>query len=133
MPPSSYEELFSTGCLEQIFPPDRSDRFFEAIFGDVEEGAYDIRLRFEDGDAETLRFAFDLAERPGKCLTCSRTYGLPDVFKRHPVIDVQGVVSKIDRLLDGTARCGEWTLERTRELSPGRHAVPLVIRLRTEG
>ena len=33
--------------LDQLFPPDRSDRFFEALYGDISEGAYDIVLEFK--------------------------------------------------------------------------------------
>ena len=40
----SYEEIFSRENLEQVFPPERTAQFFEALFGDPEEGAYDIRM-----------------------------------------------------------------------------------------
>lgn len=131
--PQSYDQLFSSSRLSQIFPEDRTNRFFEALFGDVDEGAYDIRLVYESSDENTLRFAFHLLERPEKCLTCSRTHGLPEVFKRHPIINLKGVVEAIDRTLNSAAKCGEWHLDKTREISPGVHAIPLVIRIDPAG
>ncbi len=129
MPPILYEDLFSADHLRQILPEDRADRFFEALFGDAEEGSFDIRLVFEGKEGQCLRFAFHLHERPGKCLTCSRTYGLPDVFKRHRVIDLPGIIDHIDQTLNGRHRCGRWQLERTREMAKGLHAIPLLIQL----
>lgn len=131
MPQTPYNQLFAPERLNEIFPEDRADRFFEALLGDVEDGTYDIRLIFEGSDRRHLNFSFHLIERPGKCLVCSRTYGLPDVFRRHPIIDLDGVVAAIDQTLNGTARCGPWRLERTREISRGLHAIPLVIELQT--
>ena len=36
----SYEEIFTPECLNEVFPPERTDQFFEALFG-----ACDIRKR----------------------------------------------------------------------------------------
>jgi hypothetical protein len=127
-----YTELFSDRNLAEIFPSARADAFFEALFGDAEEGAFDIVLRFagHDATAGTLHFELQLRERPGKCLACNLTYGLPTVFARHPVIDIKGVVKKIEHLLDGAASCESWELGETRAISDRLHLVPLVITLK---
>jgi hypothetical protein len=129
MPTPSYEALFSRQVLNEIFPPDRSDRFFEALFGDAAEGAYDISLTYRSANDDCIDFEFQLKQRPGKCLACNLTYGLPDVFKRHPIIDVAGVVRRIDAHLTNGKRCGEWVLGRTREISRELHALPLSVSL----
>ena len=125
----AYDTLFTRDCLEGLFPTERADRFFEALFGDASEGAYDIRLEYEGFQDDRLQFRFLLTERPGKCLSCSLTYGLPHVFSRHPVIDVAGLVHHIDDLLDGSHQCGQWALGRTIELDRSRHAVPLTVQI----
>jgi hypothetical protein len=129
MPPVLYEELFSADYLRKILPEDRADHFFEALLGDPEEGSFDIRLVFEGKEGHCLRFAFHLQERPGKCLTCSRTYGLPEVFKRHPVINLLGIIDQIHQTLNGSHRIDRWQLERTREIAKGLHAIPLLIQV----
>ncbi|SPD75454.1 conserved hypothetical protein [uncultured Desulfobacterium sp.] len=129
MSEQSYNDIFSPEVLRKIFPLDRSDNFFDALYGDASEGAYDISLQFKAAGKKELHFEFLLKERPGKCLVCSVTYGLPQVFNRHPIINVKGVVEEIDRLLEGKAKCTEWRLGRTNELSKKLHVVPLVITL----
>ncbi len=113
--------------MNELFPDDRADRFFEALFGDAEEGAYDIGLVFREQGQNELLFEFHLKQRPGKCLACNLTYGLPDVFSRHPVINIDGLVKKIDESLNGLARCSKWQLGATREISKSLHTVPLTI------
>lgn len=122
-----FEILFTSDRLDAFFPAERTDRFFEVLLGDAGEGAYDIHLEYDGFQDNRLHFRFLLTERPGRCLSCSRTYGLPHVFSRHPVIDVAGLVRRIGALLDGTHHCGAWEMGRTIELSRGRHAVPLTI------
>ena len=124
-----YQQLFSKTALENLFPEDRSDRFFEALYGDSAEGAYDIRLAFAGQTGQQLDFEFHLHQRPGKCLACNLTYGLPGVLGRHPVIDVKGLVAKIDSLLDGRAACVGWEIGRTREISQELHVIPLTVKL----
>jgi len=126
---ASFETLFTPDRLEALFPPERADRFFEALFGDASEGAYDIRLDYDGFQDDRLEFLFRLTERPGKCLSCSLTYGLPHVFSRHPVIDVAGLVDDIDQLLDGSHTCGTWEVGRTIEFDHSHHAVPLTIHI----
>ena len=124
-----FETLFTSDCLAGLFPAERADAFFEALFGDASEGAYDIRLSYDGLQDDHLQFVFHLTERPGKCLSCSLTYGLPHVFSRHPVIDVAGLVNEIDQMLDGAYRCGAWEMGRTQEIDRSNHAVPLRIAL----
>ena len=124
-----FDTLFTPDRLEGLFPADRVDQFFEALFGDAGEGAYDIELHYDGFRDNQLQFAFHLTERPGKCLSCSLTYGLPHVFSRHPVIGVADLVSGIDALLDGTHRCGTWEMGRTQEIDRRKHVVPLSIKV----
>ena len=128
-PAASYHDQFSQDTLDEIFPPDRADLFFEALFGDATEGAYDISLAYCGASGNTLSFEFHLKQRPGKCLACNLTYGLPQVFSRHPVIDVNGMVQKIDAILGESARTGDWRLGATRQHSASVHAIPLSIEL----
>jgi hypothetical protein len=125
--PEQLAELFSNEKLDQLFPPERSDLFFDALLGDPREGAYDIRLVFRDFRSDQLLFDLELHQRPNKCLACNLTYGLPTVFARHPVIDIQGVVDQIDVLLDGAGHCTSWKLGATVEKSRRLHAVPLIV------
>jgi len=120
-------EIFSQDTLKKLFPADRADRFFDALFGDATEGAFDIYLQFKAYNENKLEFEFHLKERPGKCLACHLTYGLPQVFLRHPVINIKGLVQEIDRLLDGKAKCGEWQLGLTHKISRKLHVLPLTV------
>lgn len=129
MPAPLSETHFPQHILNEIFPPDRTDRFFEALFGDVAEGAYDITLAYKGETDNQIKFEFQLRQRPGKCLACHLTHGLPEVFIRHPVIDIDGVVRQIDARMTNGKRCGEWYLGRTREISRAIHVLPLTVNL----
>ena len=124
---NSLNDLFTQEVLEELFPRDRADRFFSAMLGDPEEGAYDIHLEFKESLPDQLKFEFQLKQRPGKCLVCSVTYGLPQVFSRHPVIDLNGLVSEVDKIIDGRAKCSNWRLGSTMEVSGDLHVVPFTI------
>ena len=119
-------QIFTPDYLDELFPQSRTDAFFEALFGDAEDGAYDIRLRFEKHGPEELAFAFQLHQRPGMCLACNLTYGLPQVFTRHPVL----AVSRLAQDLGG--RIGRvpasWALGSTREISRSLHVIPFTIK-----
>ncbi|BCS98239.1 hypothetical protein DSLASN_38710 [Desulfoluna limicola] len=125
----TFRSLFTADILAELFPTDLSDQFFEALYGDADEGAYDISLAFVGGDEKTLEFELRLAQRANKCLVCSLTYGLPEVFTRHPLINIKGLVAKIDTLLGDAGTCSDWRIGRTRELSRELHVVPLSIAL----
>lgn len=119
--------LFSDEWAMEVFPPEKTDAFFDALYGDCEDGAYDIRLRFAGQSGETLRFDFELHQRPGACLACNLTYGLPQVFTRHPLINVAGVVEAIALALQVAPSSLSWTLARTEEQSAALHIVPLMV------
>ena len=129
MHPTSYKTIFTQPVLNEIFPSNRADRFFDALLGDASEGAYDIVLAYAGETDDRIDFEFQLKQRPGMCLACNLTYGLPDVFMRHPVIDLAGVVRQIAlRMIDGQ-QCAEWTLGSTREISRVMHVLPLTVKL----
>lgn len=132
MPDKPHRQIFSQLLLEEIFPNDRTDRFFDALYGDASEGAYDIALVYTGETADQIHFEFQLKQRPGRCLACNLTYGLPDVFKRHPIIDLKGIVGQIcDRIAPGR-RCKSWALGRTDERSASMHVLPLTVELEVE-
>ncbi len=123
----SISEIFTREKLDMIFPKDRADSFFDALFGDPSEGSYDISLEFKKQTEGRLEFEFHLTQRPGKCLACNLTYGLPTVFSRHPVINVKGVVEEIARLTEGDVQNSKWQLGSTREMSRKLHVIPLTV------
>ena len=128
------DQLFTETALRHLFPAERAGAFFEALYGDAAEGAYDITLSFHGLKEKALEFRFDLRRRPGKCLACNLTYGLPQVFSRHPIIDIAGLVRDIEKRLAGSTTCSRWKLGETREISSDLHVVPLTVFLdRTAG
>ncbi len=132
MDSDKFKHLFTPPLLLEMFPTDRSNQFFEALYGDIEEGVYDISLEYEgySPQDQALHFLFKLTERPGKCLACHLTYGLPEVFARHPLIGVAELVKEINQRLGDLADCGDWRLEPTRTISRKIYGVPLTITLR---
>ena len=84
-------KVLDKAFLESVFPPERTEAFFDALFGGAEEGAYDIVLVCRSEGEGKAELAFELHQRPGKCLACNLTYGLPQVFQRHPILNVAGV------------------------------------------
>ncbi len=126
-----FQELFTDSILQELLPSERANDFFEALYGDIEEGSYDISLAYNGlgSDQKSLQFLLNLSERPGKCLACHLTHGLPEVFSRHPIINIAGMVEKIDAQLGDKASCGEWHLGSTQTISRQLYAVPLIIEL----
>ena len=126
-----YQTFFTAEVLQQLLPLHRADQFFEALYGGLEEGAYDIRLVFKrhDPGRNALVFELELQERPGKCLACNLTYGLPQVFSRHPVLNLKGVALEIEKVLQGKARCRSWSLGRTNPRSQTLHVIPFILTL----
>ncbi len=129
MTTADFKELFTAEVLAELFPETRTNDFFEALFGDTEEGAYNISLRYAGQEQDRLDFEFHLNQRPGQCLVCNLTYGLPEVFSRHPIINVKGLVGKIGEKLPGGVRCTGWKLGATREISRECHTILLSITL----
>ena len=111
--------------LDEIFSPAITDDFFEALYGGAEDGAYDIALCCEEISSNHANFNFELRKRPGKCLKCSLTYGLPEVFKRHPIINLKKVTSELAEALGWTNY--EWELKPVREINDNLHLIPLQI------
>ena len=124
-------QIFTPSALATLFPPERTNDFFEALFGDAEEGAYDITLSFDNYDASqrNLSFFLNLHERPVRSLACNLTHGLPEVFKRHPIINVKGLVEEIVKQLGGGMQCEGWQLCRTIQKDRSLHCIPLQINL----
>ena len=121
-------DIFTDETMTELFPENRSDSFFDALYGDAAEGAYDIQLKLIGGSEDQLNFEFQLHQRPGKCLACNLTYGLPQVFTRHPIINISGLVEKIGGLLQEDPGCLEWQIGRTMEKSRELHTIPLTIK-----
>lgn len=128
---SKLDHLFTDDVLAALLPADRADQFFDALLGDASEGAYDIKLTFRKHDPaqKNLLFDLELHERPGKCLACNLTYGLPEVFSRHPVINIKGLVEAVGKHLDSAAAIKGWRLGATHSVSKSLHTVPLTINL----
>ncbi|MCJ2165035.1 MULTISPECIES: pancreas/duodenum homeobox protein 1 [unclassified Pseudodesulfovibrio] len=124
---SRYGEIFTEESLKTIFPESRTDAFFEALFGDAEEGSYDIALAFVGEEETNLNFELRLVQRPGKCLACNLTYGLPQVFSRHPVINLAGIANAVGEAVGSSS--ASWELGATCEMSRELHVIPLKITL----
>ncbi len=129
MDTSKIDALFTQETLNQLFPKERTDEFFEALFGDASEGAYDIELAYGGTSGNTLTMELKLHERPGCCLACNLTQGLPQVFSRHPIINVNGIVNDVDKLLGDIASCKEWSLGHTEQRQKEMHIIPINISL----
>lgn len=124
---NQYAEIFTEEKMLSIFPAERADQFFEALFGDAEEGSYDIAVGYSGASGDVLNFELRLTQRPGKCLACNLTYGLPQVFSRHPIINIPGVAEAVAEAAG--RQLGSWKLGATREMTNNLHVIPLQIEL----
>ena len=113
--------------LDKIFPAGRADEFFDALLGGAEEGAYDIGLVCRSVEPQKAKLAFELRQRPGNCLACNLTYGLPQVFQRHPILNVAGVARDVASHLGWPAESTKWKLGHTEEVNRELHVIPLVV------
>jgi len=129
MATDTFATIFTPETLSSLFPEDRANEFFDALFGDASEGSYDIALGYRGTDQKSLVMELLLNERPGCCLACNLTHGLPQVFSRHPIININGLVQEIDGLLGESANCGEWSLGYTEQRTRSLHVIPLTIEL----
>jgi hypothetical protein len=120
------KNIFTQDFLDELLPLNLSDQFFEALYGDASEGAYDIRLEFVSVADKQILLCFKLVQRPGKCLVCSLTYGLPKVFSRHPLINIKNMVTKIEKK---GVKIASWRLGNTEEKSSALHSIPLYFEL----
>ena len=123
---ANISSLISDNDLKKIFPENKADSFFDALYGDAEDGAYDIYLKYKEYSDKILTLEFHLVQRPGKCLVCNLTYGLPKVFSKHPIININEIVKKIETLLENK-KCASWEIGRTLEISRVLHIIPLFI------
>ncbi len=124
--------IFTQDFLRELFPPERADEFFEALYGGAETGAFDISLGFAGFNEKTgeLNLEFTLTERPGMCMACSLTYGLPPVFERHPIINLRGIVGKIAERLGPEWQVEGYRLGSTQTISSKINSIPFVISLK---
>ncbi|MDR2745439.1 MAG: hypothetical protein LBB66_09665 [Desulfovibrio sp.] len=113
--------------LDTLFPAERTKEFFDALFGGGEEGAYDIGFVCRNLSPTRAELVFELRQRPGKCLACNLTYGLPQVFQRHPVINVPGLVKAVAEHLGWQTENLQWRLGNTEEINSRLHVIPLLL------
>ena len=125
-----FASLFDTDTCAELMPANTADQFFEALFGDAEEGSFNLELKYRGSDEAALHFDILLHERPGHCLACNLTYGLPEVFSRHPVINLNGIAEKVNEIIGERGKIGQWRLGRTTEQSQALHTIPLIIEFR---
>jgi len=123
---AEFNQIFTQDFLDQLLPLNLSDQFFEALYGDASEGAYDIRLQFVSASDEQIVLEFNLIQRPGKCMVCSLTYGLPNVFSRHPLININNMIKKIE---EKGVKIENWHLGDTKEVNTSLHTVPFYLDL----
>ncbi len=119
--------LLTQEMLDALMPLERSDAFFEALYGEAEDGAYNIKLCLREVTDSHAFLAFELHQRPEKCLVCSLTYGLPQVFQRHPLINTGGMAKEIATALGWDAEAIQWELGRTEEHGAALHSIPFTI------
>ncbi len=127
MDENKVREILTRQFMETLFSQERSNDFFDAFYGGSEDSHFDIRMAFDGTRDNQLHFAFELIQRPGKCLACNMTYGLPHVFARHPVINIRELVEDIASALALDSSGLTWSLGNTFTQSSERHKIPLVI------
>lgn len=125
----TFSSVLTKEKLAAIFPKERADEFFDALFGDASEGSYDIELGYRGVQGKTLVMDLLLHERPNCCLACNLTQGLPQVFSRHPIINVDGVVKDVDSLIGDDYSCASWSLGYTEQQNRSLHVIPIKIEL----
>ncbi len=111
--------------LDNLFPEGKTDEFFEALFGDAEDGAYDIKLALAEQSADKIIIHYQLHGRPNKCLACNLTSGLPHVFTRHPIIASAKTAEAIAK--EAGFNEFDYAIGTTNQLSDALHLIPLTI------
>ena len=121
-------DVFTPECLNDLFPIQRTNDFFDALFGDAEEGAYDIRLVVdpEESDDGELHFYFELHQRAGRCLVSS---AIPSSISKVWSVTLRAAPDGNSTMYGGAsalrkaspARCtaSRWCLSRIKENSHG--------------
>jgi hypothetical protein len=123
---AEFNQIFTQDFLDQLLPLNLSNQFFEALYGDASDGAYDIKLQFVSASDEQIVLEFNLIRRPDKCMVCSLTYGLPNVFSRHPLININNMIKKIE---EKGVKVEKWYLGDTKELNTSLHTIPFYLDL----
>jgi hypothetical protein len=123
---AEFNQIFTQDFLDQLLPLNLSNKFFEALYGDASDGAYDISLQFVSASDEQIVLEFNLIQRPGKCMVCNLTYGLPNVFSRHPLININNMMKKIE---EKGVKVENWYLGDTKELNTSLHTIPFYLDL----
>ena len=123
---AEFNQIFTQNFLDQLLPLNLSNQFFEALYGDASDGAYDIRLQFVSASDKQIVLEFNLTQRPDKCMVCSLTYGLPNVFSRHPLININNMIKKIE---EKGVKVEKWYLGDTKELNTSLHTIPFYLDL----
>jgi len=122
------EHLFDEKTLEELLPREQVEAFFEAFyFG--EEPAYDLSLGFRGVRGNLLLLELQLKARPNQCLACNLTWGLPGVMERHPMLNLEGVVRRLESKLPEGMKVASWELGATEQKNPDLHVIPFLIRL----
>ncbi len=111
--------------LDTLFPAERTDEFFEALFGDPEDGAYDIRLVLSRQEEAKIVLNYELHVREGECLACNLTSGLPLVFAKHPILAVEKTVEQIKEKMAWDS--ANFEIGKTNQFSSELHFIPLII------
>ncbi len=126
------EPVVTDEFLSNLFPPERADEFFDALYGGAEAGAFDIGLRSAgfDRQGNTLIIEFVLTERPGHCMACNLTYGLPQVFEKHPVINLKGIIDEIRKMLEPKWQIEDWEIGSTQVINRQVNTIPVFIKLK---
>ncbi|MDA3916933.1 MAG: pancreas/duodenum homeobox protein 1 [Deltaproteobacteria bacterium] len=123
---AEFNQIFTQDFLDQLLPLNLSNKFFEALYGDASDGAYNIRLQFVSASDEQIVLEFNLLQRLGKCMVCSLTYGLPNVFSRHPLININNMIKKIE---EKGVKVENWYLGDTKEVNNSLHTIPFYLDL----
>ncbi len=128
---AAVSDIINDGFLKELLPPEKTDEFFDALYGGAEVGAFDISLHFAGFDEKQrlLQLEFRLTERPGKCMACNLTYGLPEVFSRHPIINAAGIVDAVVQALNPRFKVRDWSIGSTQTVSSTVNVIPLFISL----
>lgn len=64
---------------------------------------------------------------PENVLPAILTYGLPQVFQRHPILNVAGVARAVAEKLGWPGDKVRWWLGHTEEVSRSLHVIPLYL------
>jgi len=123
--------MFSEEWIKGLLPRKKIEAFFEAFyFG--EEPAYDLELGLGEVSLEQKRIRLDLRllARPGRCLACNLTWGLPPVLEKHPLLNLEEIVRRIEERLPEGLKVKNWELGAVREINSELHVIPLWIYLK---